>query len=336
MRYIIYGAGAVGGTVGARLFEAGHDVVLICRGAHLDAIRQNGLLLRSPEGDARLPIPTAGHPREIEFTPHDVVILTMKSQHTEQALADLEAAAGDDVPVVCCQNGVDNERMAARRFRRVYGMVTMIPASHLNPGEVFAEGTPLSAVLHAGRFPGGTDAVIEETCAAISCSHMYAEADPHVMRLKYAKLLGNLGNAFQMLTDVSAWDGKGAAHDFMANVRDEAAACLRAAGIDWASEQEYRERAGKHVHTGRIPGHERSGSSTLQSLMRGHIALEVDYLNGEIVLLGALHGIPTPYNSVLRRAANDMARAGHKPGHYTQADLERMVTAHRVAVTLGD
>jgi 2-dehydropantoate 2-reductase len=336
MRYIIYGAGAVGGTVGARLFEAGHDVILICRGAHLDAIRQHGLLLRSPEGDTRLPIPAVGHPREIDFTPNDVVILTMKTQHTEQALADLEAAAGADVPVVCCQNGVDNERMAARRFARVYGMVTMIPATHLTPGEVVAEGTPLSAVLHAGRFPHGTDTVIAETCAAISRSHMYAEPDPQIMRLKYAKLISNLGNAFQMLTDVSAWGSDGAARAFMAKVRDEAMACFRAAGIDWASEQEYRERAGSRVHSGQIPGHERSGTSTLQSLIRGHTTLEVDYLNGEIVLLGTLHGIPTPYNSVLRRLANRMAIAGYKPGHYSQADLEAMVAAERVAVPSGE
>src|SRR5215207_7197961 len=111
MRYIIYGAGAIGGGIGGRLFEAGHDVVLICRGEHLEAIRRDGLLLRSPEGETRLPVPAAGHPREIEFTPDDVVVLTMKTQDTERALLDLEAAGGSGLPVVCCQNGVENERL---------------------------------------------------------------------------------------------------------------------------------------------------------------------------------------------------------------------------------
>lgn len=336
MRYIIYGAGAVGGTIGGRLFQAGHDVVLICRGAHLEVIRRDGLLLRAPEGDTRLRVPAVGHPRELAFTPNDVAILTMKTQDTERALLDLEEAAGCDVPIVCCQNGVENERLAARRFAHVYGMVTMIPATYLTPGEVVAEGTPLSAVLHAGRFPSGTDAVIEEVCAAISRSHMYAEPDLQIMRLKYAKLLSNLGNAFQMITNVSPWatnaDDGGAARAFMAKVRAEAEACLRAAGIDWASDQEYRERAGRRVQSGEIPGHERVGSSTLQSLIRGHTTLEVDYLNGEIVLLGTLHGVPTPYNSVLRRVANQMAAAGLKPGHYSVADLEAQIAAQHVPI----
>ncbi|MGH2634470.1 MAG: ketopantoate reductase family protein, partial [Tepidiformaceae bacterium] len=80
MRYIIYGAGGIGGAIGGRLFLAGREVVLIARGAHLDAIRAGGLLLRTPEGDHRLPIDVAGHPREIEFRDDDVVLLTMKTQ----------------------------------------------------------------------------------------------------------------------------------------------------------------------------------------------------------------------------------------------------------------
>ena len=106
MRYIIYGAGAIGGGIGGRLFQAGHDVVLICRGAHLEAIQRDGLLLCAPEGDVRLPVQAVGHPREIDFTPGDAVILTMKTQDTERALLDLEASGDGELPIVCVQNGV--------------------------------------------------------------------------------------------------------------------------------------------------------------------------------------------------------------------------------------
>src|SRR5947209_20254751 len=121
MRYIIYGAGAIGGVVGGRLFAAERETALICRGRHLEIIREQGLTLREPEGQRRLRIPAVGHPRELTFADGDVVVLTMKSQDTAAALDDLEAAGGGNLPVVCCQNGVDNERMASRRFERVYG-----------------------------------------------------------------------------------------------------------------------------------------------------------------------------------------------------------------------
>ncbi len=327
MRYIIYGAGAIGGSIGARLFEAGNDVVLICRGAHLDAIRANGLLLRSPEGEVRLPIAAVGHPREIEFTPDDVVILTMKTQDTERALLDLETSGGGDVPIICAQNGVDNERLAARRFARIYGMLVAMPATFLTPGEVTAEGTPLTGVLHAGRYPRGTDAVIEQVCADISRSRMLAEPDPAVMRLKYSKLLANLGNAVQVITT-----GRRADPDFrsfMAEVRREAIACYDAAGIEFASDDEYRTRVSEHFRMGEVAGQPRGGSSTWQSMIRGHTTLEVDYLNGEIVLLGAHHGVPTPYNRVLRLAATRLAAAGEEPGRYSFADLQAMVDSER-------
>ena len=77
-------------------------------GDHFRAIQNNGLHYRTPHGDVTLPIRAVDHPSEIDFRAGDVVILTMKSQHTQVALDDLRAAAGDQIPVFCCQNGVAN------------------------------------------------------------------------------------------------------------------------------------------------------------------------------------------------------------------------------------
>src|SRR5574338_1282100 len=104
MRYIVYGAGAIGGIIGARLFERGHDVTLIARGDHLDAMRRDGLTLRTPGETLTLRVPAVAHPSEIAFAPDDVVFLAMKSQHTEAALDDLAAAAPPSVSIVCAQN----------------------------------------------------------------------------------------------------------------------------------------------------------------------------------------------------------------------------------------
>ena len=134
MRYIIYGAGAVGGVIGGRLAQNGRDVVLIARGPHLEALKRDGLTLQSAEKSEQLDIPAAGGPAEIDFQDDDAVILTMKTQDTEAALDELRAAAGMSIPVFCAQNGVENERLALRRFQNVYGVTVMLPAVHLEPG----------------------------------------------------------------------------------------------------------------------------------------------------------------------------------------------------------
>ena len=324
VRFIIYGAGGIGGTIGARLFRGGHDVLLIARGPHLAAIQADGLRFATPAVDERLPIPAVGHPAEAGLREGDVVVLCMKSQHTESALRDLAAAAGDDpgpaIPVVCCQNGVANERAALRRFPNVYGMVVWLPAEHLRPGEVvtFAEGP--GGMLDAGRYPGGVDATITEVTAALARAGFTSAPDPAIMRQKYAKLLGNLSNA------VHAAAGEAPA-DFARLLREEALACYAAAGIDCAGVEETRARRRTAVRDGDVPGFDRHGGSSQQSVMRGTGNIEADYLNGEIVQLGRLHGVPTPANYVVQQAGNAMVRDGLSVGAITVEELRRRIAA---------
>lgn len=320
MRFIIFGAGAVGGAIGARLHDAGHDVVLICRGDHLAAVQRAGLLLRTPDRLIRAQVPAVSSPTELEFRTGDVVLLTMKSQDTTAALEALEQAAGD-LPVVCAQNGVANERMAARRFGRVYAMNVLLPATFLEPGVVDAYGTPVTGVLDCGRFPSGVDDLIGRVAAALATSGFVSRPVPDIMRLKYAKLLTNLTNGLDaILGGITPGGG-----EFGAAMREEAKAVLRAAGIDWASDEEMRERVLTHYRYGDIPGAaHRGGSSTWQSLAKGRTRLEVDYLNGEICLLGALTGLPTPRNAAVRRLAQQMAQRGEPPGARSLAEVEQL------------
>ncbi len=116
MRFIIYGVGAIGGTVAGALARQGTEVVGIARGAQLEAIRRDGLLLRTPTYSEHVRFECAASPSEITFTPADVIMLTMKSQDTANALLDLRAAGVDTQPILCAQNGVANERMALGHF----------------------------------------------------------------------------------------------------------------------------------------------------------------------------------------------------------------------------
>ena len=320
MRYIIYGAGAIGGTIGARLFQHGHDVILIARGAHLKAMQENGLILKSPTETVTLPIPCVGHPSEITFRELDVALMTVKSQHSTEALEALRDSVGEDIPVICGQNGVANERMAARRFNRVYGMVVFLPAGHLEPGIVFARSKTLTGVLDVGCFPTGTDTMIEEVAATLCSSNFSSKADPRVMRYKYAKLLRNLNNALQALCGREA-----PSQEILDMMTQEGISCYKAAGIEYKSREEVARRRGDLIQQGLIDGKPRGGSSSWQSITRGTGSIESDYLNGEIVLLGKLYGVPTPANRVIQQLANRLARECGKAGSYSVDQIQALI-----------
>jgi 2-dehydropantoate 2-reductase len=313
-RYVVFGAGAVGGVVGARLSQAGHDVALIARGAHLEAIRAGGLRLLTPVEDVTFEIPAAADPAQLGVgRPGDVVLLAVKSQDTAGALDQLRAAGADQVPIVCVQNGVENERVAQRRFADVYGAYVLAPTNHLEPGVVEATGSKLSGFLYLGRYPAGSDVRAEELAATLSGARFAAAAVDDVMRLKHAKLLLNLANVVGALfADAPELS------DVEERVRAEGEAVLDAAAIPHddphASDRETRW---KDLGVAAIEGRIRGGSSTWQSLKRGSrshpTTVETDYLNGEISLLGRLHGVPTPLNDALCRLADAHARRGGAP-----------------------
>jgi 2-dehydropantoate 2-reductase len=317
-RFVVFGAGAVGGVVGARLHQHGHEVVLIARGEHLRAIKRSGLRVDSPDGSATLRIPAVGHPTEVEFGDGDVVMLAVKSQDTAAALGDLALAAPPGVPVACAQNGVDNERAALRLFPNVYAVHVMLPAAHLEPGVVQASSSPLTGMLDLGRYPKGVDDTAARLAAAFAASTFDARARPDIMRWKYRKLIMNLGNAAEALI------APGPGQDQIADrAEQEGEECLRAVGIDLASREEDRERRGDLLQLGPIAGQDRGGGSSWQSLARGSGTIEADFLNGEIVLLGRLRGFPTPVNELLQRLANRWAAQRRGPGTLSAAEFER-------------
>lgn len=317
MRFVIYGAGGIGGTIGARLHQTGYEVTLIARREHYQAIREKGLRFVSPKQDVTLDIPTVEHPAEIEWRADDVVMLCMKGQHTSDALVSLQKVASSTTSVVCCQNGVANERMALRRFSNVYAMCVLVPAEHLEPGIVvsFAEGT--AGALDTGKFPSGLDQTSAGISSALRKSGYSSVLDDHVMRHKYAKLLGNLNNAVQAACGESS-------PNLSTKLRNEALACYEAAGIECANRDETRKRR-TEIRGGPVPGFRRHGGSSLQSVIRNTGDIEVDFLNGEIIQLGRLYDVATPANIVVQRIGHLAARAG-KPGSYCSIqELEALV-----------
>lgn len=319
MRFVVMGAGAIGGVVGGRLAEHGHDVVLVARGAHHDAIAADGLLLRCPAGEVRLDVPVVAHPDALTLGADDVVLLTVKGQDTPAALHAL-AGGPPELAIACLQNGVDNERQVLRRTPNTYAVPVMLPATHLQPGVVDASSSPVTGILDVGCYPGGVDERAEAISAAFAASSFSSVTTPDVMRFKWAKLLMNLGNSLQAAVGpMGQADG---AADLYARARAEAEAVIAAAGIDCASAEEDARRRGTLLTTGLIAGERRGGGSSWQSLARRTGTIEADLLNGEIVLQGRLHGVPTPVNAMLQQVADELARAMAPPGSLTVAALE--------------
>lgn len=307
-RYVVYGAGAVGGTIGGRLHRAGHEVVLIARGAHLDALRADGLRLSSPEGEQTLRIPAVGSPAEAGIGAGTAVILAMKTQDTAEALDALVPVAPADTPILCAQNGVENERIALRRFPHVLGVMVFLMAEHLEPGRVVHFAAPRAGVLDLGRFPPAPPSPAALAIAAdLERAGFASAAVEDVMRGKRRKLLLNLGNAIEVIYGP---DEEPEGLDTRAQVEGEA--CFRAAGLAWTTVEEEAARRGLISSVRSVAGRAHRGGSSWQSVERGTGRVETSYLNGEVVLLGRRHAVPTPVNEDLQRRAVTVA-AGEAP-----------------------
>jgi thiosulfate/3-mercaptopyruvate sulfurtransferase len=336
MRYIIIGAGAIGSTVAAQLHLAGIPTVLIARGEHGAAIRQRGLRYWRPSGEQVVPVPVAAHAGEVELEADDVLVLATKTQHTEEVLQEWSwRPVGDgvaaDLPLVSLQNGLENERAALRRFRTVFGAALWQPTSYLEPGEVSAEGAEKPGIFWFGQYPSGDDPRLTEMAEDFRKADFAVQVVPDLLRWKAGKLLGNLANA------VDALYGRNGR--ISAELRAEARRVFQAAGIaaaDLAAETEVEIAVAMPTE---VPGRPRGGSSTWQSLARGAGSVESDFLNGEIVLLGRLHGVPTPVNEAVQRRLAIAARRGEAPGSAVPSDLPLpapvLISADELARQLG-
>ncbi|HEY7324330.1 MAG TPA: 2-dehydropantoate 2-reductase N-terminal domain-containing protein [Streptosporangiaceae bacterium] len=326
MRYVILGAGAVGATIGGRLAEAGCAVILVGRGEHAAAVKRNGLILAMPDRTVQLPVPMVTM-EELRLAPEDVLFLAVKSQDTSHLLGQLATVPVDgeasDLPVFCAQNGVVNEDTVLRYFSRVYGCCVNVPATHLEPGVVEAPATPVSGILQLGCYPAGADDLASAVAADLRRGGFLAEVRADVMAWKRAKLLSNLANALQVLC-VGGFEYRAGNNDatgtVVARMRAEAMACFGAAGWPVTDAGQFRAEAGA-FQMAAVNGRMRGGGSTWQSVERGLPSVETDYLNGEIVRLGRLHGVPTPINAAIQAGMREITRRRRAPGTLDPADL---------------
>lgn len=332
-RYVIVGAGAVGGTVGGALARSGADVVLVARGAHAHALSDRGLVLRTPDGVFEIPVTVAAEPSEVRLTEHDVLVFATKTHQLDAALgdwadqpvhdgSDVVGSAGELLPVLTALNGVVAEEKALRMFGRVFGVCVWMPAAHVVPGEVIVRSWPVAGQFHVARWPATLATPVDgELLAEIDATWTPAgirvQLPRDVAPWKYNKLLSNLANAVVALTG-STSDAQLVADA----VQHEGEAVLRQAGIDFVpfSVSEAARANGPTVRP--VEGTaEVIANSTWQSLKRNTGGIETDFLNGEIVRIANGSGATAPVNATLARLARTAARSGRGPGEFTTVEL---------------
>lgn len=316
-RYVVLGAGGVGCAIGGALKRAGASVVLIARGAQLAALQSGGLRLMTPSRSETLRMDVVGSPSDVCFQAGDLVLVCTKSQDTAAALGALAKAAPASMPVFCAQNGVVNERAAASLFERVYGVLVFSPVTFVEPGRVAIHSEPTLGGLDVGVYPEGIDALVTDVAGDLRAAGFDARAEARILRLKYGKLLTNLGNALQAL-------GGGAAlvPELLDPLRAEAIACYHAAGIAFAPAAEVFGR-NSNILDLPVEGQARLGGSSWQSLARRSGTIEVDALNGEIVRLGARFAVPTPMNQALTDLSRRAAAELWPPGRLSLDEIRR-------------
>lgn len=319
-RYIIIGAGAVGASLAAQ-FEI-HDIpyVLVGRGAQIAHIARHGLSYRRPQETRVVRLNAVDTATPPSLKPDDILILTVKAQDVEAttdfwAWRDVDGAGfASELPLVTLQNGLAAEDIALRRFSRLYAASILVPARYTVTGEVTVAAEPDVGVVSLGRYPQGLDDTALAIVSDLTKAGYLAEARSDIRRWKAAKLQHNVGNAVELFAG-TAEDRTKAATDLAAEARN----VLVAAGYDPAAPSERTiDISGWQVIKG--DGTESGRQSTWQSFVRG-TSSEVDYLNGEIVRLGRLHGVATPLNAAFQQAAARLARDRGQPGSRDIAEV---------------
>jgi 2-dehydropantoate 2-reductase len=269
-----------------------------------------------------------------QFSDADVIVFTTKVQSVEEAaqqwawrpLSGEPKAGGPrlvaELPAVSLSNGLDAERVLLRRFRTVYGVAFGTPARYTDPNHVIIGAGPKVAWAVLGSYPGGLDANVRSVADDLRQAQFLVHEAADVRRWKATKLLASIKFALDLFTG-SPQEKATIAQE----LESEARTAFTAAGIEPAESlaevfdlSQFKVASGIGVGSGHL--------SVWQSLVRGS-GSEVDFLNGEIVLLARLHGTAAPYNQAIQHLAATLFANSATPGALSTDAIEHL--AHEIA-----
>jgi 2-dehydropantoate 2-reductase len=288
MRVAVYGAGGVGGYFGGRLAQAGADVHFIARGAHLRALREHGLRVRSVKGDFEIRVPVTDDPAEVGWC--DFVLFCVKAFDTDAAAARLGPLVGDGTAVVSLQNGVENVEKLARAVgdEHVMGGAAFIFAQIAEPGVIAHTGGPASITF--GELDGRASPRAKRLLACCEQAGFGAELSASIKTVLWAKLAFICAQAgLTAAVRLPIGEIRTAAASWAAFSRLVAEVCAVAAADGTPVPQAAQERALALAQAAE-PG---SFSSLHDDLVAGR-RMELDALHGFVVRRAAQHGLAVP------------------------------------------
>jgi 2-dehydropantoate 2-reductase len=286
MKVAVMGAGAVGCYYGAMLARAGHEVVLIGRPAHVEAVRARGLRLEAQSFDEHVPMAASTEPDAVQGA--DLVLFCVKSTDTEAAAAQIASHLAPGALVLTLQNGVDNDERARSvlRSHEVAAAVVYVATGMAGPGHVKHNGRGELVIAPSARG--------EEVAQALRAAGVPTEISDNVRGALWAKLVLNCAyNALSAITQLPY--GVLVKNDGVPGVlRDVVAECLavaRAEGVTIPGDIDAAVAGIARTMPAQF-------SSTAQDLARGKRS-EIDHLNGFVLRRGEALGVPVPANRLL-------------------------------------
>ena len=303
MKIAVVGAGGVGGYFGGRLAAAGEDVNFIARGAHLQAIREQGLqILSRAGGDAQLP-PGGATDNAAEVGPVDAVLFSVKLYDVDAAAQAARPLVGADTVVVSLQNGVDAEQRMVEILGpgHVAGGVAEIGANIAEPGVILHKSA--FARLTFGALDGNADPRLERLCAACQAAGLEASVSDDIEASLWMKFI--MLASFSAMTCLLRLPAEYIRDDadiravYVAALR-EVEAVGRARGVDLPAGVVERT-------TGFLDGMpDGMKASMLVDLEQGR-RLELEHLSGAVVRFAAELGIPVPVHKTAYAALKPWA-----------------------------
>ena len=293
MRIAVYGAGGVGGYFGGRLAQAGAEVQFIARGAHLQALREHGLTVRSVKGDFQVQAPATDDPADVGCC--DFVLFCVKTFDTDAASARLGPLVGAETAVLSLQNGVENEEKLARTIGEdhVMGGAAFIFAGIAEPGVIVHSGGPASITF--GELDGHTSQRAERLLALCERAGVEAELSASIKTVLWAKLAFICAQA-GMTAAVRLPIGEIRTVDvaWTAYQRLVAEVCA-VAGADGSPVPQTAQERALALALAIEPG---SFSSLHDDLVAGR-PMELEALHGFVVRRAAQHGLAVPMSEAV-------------------------------------
>ena len=309
MRYLIYGAGAVGGLIGGHLSAAGHDVTLVTRGAHREAMAKRGLILRERGKDRDETIRVNAVLPGEEKPPYDVVYVTLKAHQIAASAQHIARLRAKDGCLVFVQNGLpwwyferidspyaghrlrtldpDGTLAATLPVETVVGAVIFKPLDHIAPGVIVHSHAPTDRLV-IGEVDNSATARLEAIAADLGPAGLKTEVSSDIRKVKWTKLLSNsVWNPLCALTQargdqVAAYPPSRAVAIAMMK---ETLAVARSVGVALDADPDKIVAA--------MATRKAATSSTLTDVRSGR-QLELDALDRSIIEIAELTGVPTP------------------------------------------